>query len=125
MLSSIRVHNFKAVADSGPVRLTPLTVFVGHNGTGKSSIVCAICLGLGGEPYLTAISDTRKVTILPTQLNDKSHVLQCFRAWVLGGQAGIDAFQSALARGEAEGGEAEGGAVHEGGAVKGNGRLRS
>ncbi len=42
--------------------------------------------GLGGKPYLTAISDTRKVTIVPTQLDDQSYALQCFRAWVLGGQ---------------------------------------
>mmetsp|Transcript_2900 Transcript_2900/g.5510 ORF Transcript_2900/g.5510 Transcript_2900/m.5510 type:complete len:1133 (+) Transcript_2900:146-3544(+) len=29
-----------------------LNVVVGPNGTGKSSILCAICLGLGGEPRL-------------------------------------------------------------------------
>ena len=27
-----------------------INLLLGHNGTGKSSIVCAICLGLGGEP---------------------------------------------------------------------------
>lgn len=42
MLTSIQVQNFKAVADSGPVALTPLTVFVGHNGTGKSSLIEAL-----------------------------------------------------------------------------------
>lgn len=42
MLTSIQVQNFKAVADSGPVKLTPLTVFVGHNGTGKSSLIEAL-----------------------------------------------------------------------------------
>ena len=29
-----------------------LNVIIGPNGTGKSSIVCAICLGLGGKPNL-------------------------------------------------------------------------
>jgi len=42
MLTSIQVQNFKAVADSGPVKLTPLTVFVGHNRTGKSSLIEAL-----------------------------------------------------------------------------------
>ena len=40
--------------------------------------------GFGGKPYLTAISDTRKVSIIPTQLDDNSHELQCFRSWVMG-----------------------------------------
>ena len=30
---------------------------VGPNGTGKSSILCAICLGLGGEPRLLGRAD--------------------------------------------------------------------
>ena len=38
-LTSIRVINFKAVTDSGKLKLTPLTVFIGNNGSGKSSIV--------------------------------------------------------------------------------------
>jgi predicted ATPase len=42
MISSLRVRNFKAVADSGAIKLTPLTVFVGHNGTGKSSLIEAL-----------------------------------------------------------------------------------
>lgn len=36
------------------VEFTPgpnLNVIVGPNGTGKSSIVCAICLGLAGKTY--------------------------------------------------------------------------
>lgn len=36
----------KAVIDCEP----GLNLIVGPNGTGKSSIVCAICLGLGGKP---------------------------------------------------------------------------
>lgn len=41
-LSIIRVKNFKAVADSGQLKLGPLSVFIGNNGTGKSSIVEAL-----------------------------------------------------------------------------------
>jgi AAA15 family ATPase/GTPase len=33
------LKNFKAVRDSGAIRFTPLTVFIGNNGSGKSSIV--------------------------------------------------------------------------------------
>ena len=38
-LSRFRLKNFKAVRDSGIVRLTPLTVFIGNNGVGKSSLI--------------------------------------------------------------------------------------
>ncbi len=38
-LRSLRLRNFKAVRDSGIIRFTPLTVFIGNNGSGKSSIV--------------------------------------------------------------------------------------
>jgi predicted ATPase len=38
-LQSARIENFKAVRDSGEIRFTPLTVFIGNNGSGKSSIL--------------------------------------------------------------------------------------
>lgn len=38
-LWSFHLENFKAVRDSGSIRLTPLTAFIGNNGSGKSSIV--------------------------------------------------------------------------------------
>src|SRR5262249_18679464 len=41
-LRSVAVDNFKAVQKSGAVALTPLTVFIGNNGVGKSSLVEAI-----------------------------------------------------------------------------------
>ncbi|MDM8549510.1 AAA family ATPase [Desulfobacterales bacterium HSG2] len=41
-LSSFRVHNFKAVQDSEAIQFTPLTAFIGNNGSGKSSIVEAL-----------------------------------------------------------------------------------
>lgn len=38
-LQSFRLQHFKAVRDSGEVELTPLTVFIGNNGSGKSSLI--------------------------------------------------------------------------------------
>jgi len=38
-LRSFRLQNFKAIRDSKTVKLTPLTVFIGNNGSGKSSLV--------------------------------------------------------------------------------------
>jgi predicted ATPase len=38
-LRSFRLQNFKAVRDSGTVAFGPLTVFIGNNGSGKSSLV--------------------------------------------------------------------------------------
>src|ERR1700678_2638863 len=38
-IQSFRLQNFKAVRDSGTVRFGPLTVFIGNNGSGKSSLI--------------------------------------------------------------------------------------
>jgi predicted ATPase len=38
-ITSIRIRHFKAVQDSGTIKLGPLTAFVGYNGTGKSSVI--------------------------------------------------------------------------------------
>lgn len=38
-LTSIRIKHFKAVQDSGLIKLGSLTAFVGYNGTGKSSVL--------------------------------------------------------------------------------------
>lgn len=38
-LQEFRLKNFKAVRDSGTIKFTPLTVFIGNNGSGKSSII--------------------------------------------------------------------------------------
>lgn len=38
-LTSFRLQNFKAVRDSGSIKFGPLTVFIGNNGSGKSSII--------------------------------------------------------------------------------------
>ena len=39
MLKSFRLRNFKAIRDSGIIKFTPLTVLVGNNGSGKSSLI--------------------------------------------------------------------------------------
>lgn len=38
-IQSFRLKNFKAVRDSGVVRFSPFTVFIGNNGVGKSSLI--------------------------------------------------------------------------------------
>src|SRR5262249_48285923 len=48
-LKSVAVENFKAVRRSGTVKLTPLTVFIGNNGSGKSSLIEAL------ETYRTIV----------------------------------------------------------------------
>ena len=50
-LQSVRVRNFKAIVDSKTVKLGPLTVFIGNNGSGKSSLVEAL------ETYQTIVRD--------------------------------------------------------------------
>jgi predicted ATPase len=49
-LNSVSMENFKAVRKSGTVKLTPLTVFIGNNGSGKSSLL------EGLETYQTTVS---------------------------------------------------------------------
>ena len=39
ILWSLRIRNFKGIRDSGSLRLTPLTVLIGNNGSGKSSVL--------------------------------------------------------------------------------------
>lgn len=41
-LQSVRVKNFKAIQESGEIKLTPLTVLIGSNGSGKSSLIEAL-----------------------------------------------------------------------------------
>src|SRR2546421_1219492 len=38
-LQSFRLKNFKAIQDSGDIGFSPLTVFIGNNGSGKSSVI--------------------------------------------------------------------------------------
>jgi len=48
-INSVRVEHFKAIQDSKSVKLTPLTVFIGNNGSGKSSLIEAM------EAYRNAV----------------------------------------------------------------------
>lgn len=41
-LKSCRIKNFKAIRDSEKIEFTPLTVFIGNNGSGKSSVIEAL-----------------------------------------------------------------------------------
>lgn len=59
MLKSLRIKNFKAVRDSKAIRLTPLTVFIGNNGSGKSSIIEAL------ETYKTIIESNLDTAMRP------------------------------------------------------------
>ena len=38
-IKTVRIRNFKAIQDSGTIKLEPLTVLIGNNGSGKSSFI--------------------------------------------------------------------------------------
>ena len=38
MLKKLHIKNFKAWADTGPIRMAPITVFFGTNSSGKTSL---------------------------------------------------------------------------------------
>ncbi len=56
-VKNFRIKNFKAIQDSGSVELSPLTVFIGNNGSGKSSFIEAL------ETYQTCIMHGLDVAI--------------------------------------------------------------
>lgn len=59
----VRLQNFLTYHD---VEFSPgprLNVVVGPNGTGKSTILCAVCLGLGGQPTLLGRADDARLFI--------------------------------------------------------------
>lgn len=56
-LQSIHVRNFKAIVDSKTVKLGALTAFIGHNGSGKSSLVEAL------ETYQSVVCDGLNVAM--------------------------------------------------------------
>ena len=69
-ISNIRVRNFKAIIDSGAVKLSPLTVFIGNNGSGKSSLMEALGLfkRLSAEDVDEALSEFRGLLYARHQL---------------------------------------------------------
>ncbi|ETW03539.1 hypothetical protein H310_04967 [Aphanomyces invadans] len=53
----IRLHNFLTYADAELFPGPRLNLVIGPNGTGKSSIVCALCVGLGGSTKVLGRAD--------------------------------------------------------------------
>jgi len=63
-ITRIKLQNFLTYAQ---VEFSPgprLNVVIGPNGTGKSTILCAICLGLGGQPTLLGRADDARTFIM-------------------------------------------------------------
>lgn len=58
MIKSIEIKNFKAI-EKAKIKLTPLTAFIGYNGTGKSSMLEAL------ETYRTIVTDGLNAAMLP------------------------------------------------------------
>ena len=57
----IEVHNFMTYTHLKSRPGTRLNLVIGPNGTGKSSLVCAIGIGLAGEPAVSNFSTTSSV----------------------------------------------------------------
>lgn len=57
MIKKVTMRNFLTWSETTVAPGPRLNVVIGPNGTGKSSIVCAICLCLGGKPKLLGRSD--------------------------------------------------------------------
>jgi chromosome segregation ATPase len=53
----VRMHNFLTYSDAEFFPGPRLNLVLGPNGTGKSSIVCALCIGLAGSPKLLGRAD--------------------------------------------------------------------
>lgn len=58
MIKSLEVKNFKAI-EKAKIKLTPLTAFIGYNGTGKSSMLEAL------ETYKIIVTEGLNAGILP------------------------------------------------------------
>lgn len=57
-IKQIRVNNFMTYGGTVTIRPGPrLNLVLGPNGTGKSSLVCAICVGLGGSTKVLGRAD--------------------------------------------------------------------
>jgi AAA15 family ATPase/GTPase len=58
-VSTFKGQNIATVRDSKAIRLTPLTVFIGNNGSGKSNIIEAL------ETYKTIIETNLDTAMRP------------------------------------------------------------
>lgn len=68
---SIQNYTMKSIIlpswDNFSLKSCSLNVVIGPNGTGKSTILCAICLGLGGQPPLLGRADDARTFISHNQ----------------------------------------------------------
>lgn len=63
-IKKVKVHDFMTY--SGTVTISPgarLNLVLGPNGTGKSSFVCALCIGLNGSPKTLGRADNLKDSV--------------------------------------------------------------
>jgi predicted ATPase len=106
-LTSIRVRHFKAVEESGTIKLGPVTAFVGYNGTGKSSMLEACEFfqkyALGGME--AALADWYRFDHIlwqgaARQKDSRSEFYQRPMEIALGGKVGKTAWRAALEVGE-------------------------
>ena len=74
MINALRIQNFKSLKDTGILRISPLTFFVGPNSSGKSSIIKAIV-----ATHQTALTDDPEV---PLQTEGKVLNLGSFQDFV-------------------------------------------
>src|ERR1700710_1523540 len=51
MFTSVRLRGFRSFEDSGPLPLSPITVVIGKNNTGKSTLLRAVYQIQEGAPW--------------------------------------------------------------------------
>jgi len=84
MIKRVHVQNFKAIYKSEPLPLQPFTVFIGNNGTGKSSLMEALrllqfCVTEDLNTAFKEWGDLAKVRNYNTSLNEVEITLTGFR----------------------------------------------
>eukprot|EP00592_Proboscia_alata_P008728 CAMPEP_0194357712 /NCGR_PEP_ID=MMETSP0174-20130528/5153_1 /TAXON_ID=216777 /ORGANISM="Proboscia alata, Strain PI-D3" /LENGTH=1120 /DNA_ID=CAMNT_0039127847 /DNA_START=129 /DNA_END=3491 /DNA_ORIENTATION=+ len=70
----VKLKNFLTYHDVEFFPGSRLNIVVGANGTGKSSILCALCLGLGGNPNLLGRADDLKIFVAHNQVRAEIEV---------------------------------------------------